>query len=90
MTIPKAIILVLGCMAACGAIGAGVGLAIGTYLPSAYRAMFAPVEPGFSPTEMGIALGLPQGLGLGAFVGVALVAILVWREVRLSERPIET
>jgi hypothetical protein len=85
MTVRKALIAVFGCSLTCGIGGALIGYSIGRFLPGAYRSMFAPAEPGFSPTAVGIGLGLPQGLFFGAVVGIAVVGIVTWYEVRIAE-----
>jgi hypothetical protein len=59
--------------------------------PSYYRALFRESkEPQFHPAEVGMAMGLPQGLVFGVCLSLALVLILVWRERRsLSQAMVE-
>lgn len=85
MTVWKGLLAVLFSTMMGGVLGGLVGYAIGSFVPSAYRTMFAPVPPDFSATAVGVGLGVPQGMMLGAVVGIAVVAISVWREVRMAE-----
>jgi hypothetical protein len=76
-----AIIIVSGVAFAAG--GGGLGYALGRLAPSYYRGVFAGGEsPGFDPVQVGIGLGVSQGLIAGLGVGsvvVVAVAISGWR-----------
>ena len=85
MTMRRALMTIFGCALAGGGGGAFIGFCIGQFLPAAYRSLFAPVEPGFSPTAVGIGLGIPQGLCFGAAIGVIVVMIITWYEIRMAE-----
>lgn len=57
---------------------------MGTFNPGYYRAVFhSGQEPWFDPVSVGIGQGVGQGVAGGAGVGLALVAIFVWRDVRV-------
>ena len=85
MTVRKALTTIVGCAVACGVVGAFGGYCIGRYLPGAYRGLFAPVAPDFSPIAVGVGLGLPQGVVFGAVIGVTVIGIVTWYEIRIAE-----
>lgn len=85
MTLTRAILGVLICMVIGAVIGGSVGFLIGRFFPQALQMQFR-LGNNFDPVQIGVGIGLPQGLMLGAAVGVALVAILAWREVRIQSR----
>jgi len=86
MTIVKAFALIVASALICAFLGAGLGYAIGEFTPDVYRVMFShPAAPEFSPVQLGIALGFCQGLVGGTFLGLVVIAILTWREVRLAQ-----
>ena len=85
MTIRTALTTMLGTALVCGIFGGMIGYGIGWLQPGAYRSLFAPVSPDFSPTAVGISLGIPQGLLFGAIIGIAAVAIVTWYQIRAAE-----
>jgi len=79
-----AVATVTACTVLLAGVGAGIGWAVGTYSPGYYRSVFrSGNEPWFDPVAVGVGLGLTQGVAGGVVVGLAVVAILTWREVRL-------
>ena len=65
-----------------GAVGALLGLVFGSLLgsvaPDYYRAVFG--NPNLNPIQVGVGLGLTQGLGTGIVVGcVVLLAVAISR-----------
>ena len=87
MTIKKGIATILGCGIGGAAIGGALGYAIGVLAPGAYIGMFRlPPDGEIAPTEIGLGLGIAQGLILGAVIGVLLVAIVAWYEVRTRQK----
>lgn len=85
MTIRIAVATIVGCTLLIAAIGASVGYALGTLAPGYYRSVFRNGrEPGFDPISVGVGEGLTQGTAGGVVVGLAVVALLCWREVRLG------
>jgi hypothetical protein len=55
--------------------------------PGFFRQMLPLRDPAsFNPQELGIGLGLTNGLGWGLAVGVLLVAIIAWKETRLARK----
>ncbi len=90
MNLTKAFVAVLAFLLAGGAVGGGTGYVIGAFFPDALRAQFRPaLGDELNPVQVGVGLGLPQGLTLGAVVGVAVVGILAWQTVR-THRPVVT
>ena len=74
---------VLRTLAICAAVGAILGVLIGTGLgiwaPGYYRAVFHDgFSPEFQPLQVGIGLGLTQGLGTGLVVGLLMVIGQHW------------
>jgi hypothetical protein len=85
VTIRSAIATVVGCILLAAAIGAGIGYALGMLAPEYYRSVFwSGWEPGFDPVRVGVGQGLTQGTAGGVVVGLGVVALLCWREVRLQ------
>jgi len=70
-----------------GILGGVVGRALGVYSPSYYRSVFETGKDSqFDPVAVGTGLGASQGLILGALVGLGLVALLIWREIKLQNQ----
>jgi len=82
MTISKGLATIGGCAMGGGLIGGLLGCLIGVLLPGAYRGMFRHGEESFNSVHVGIGLGVPQGMMFGAVVGILLIAIVAWYEVR--------
>lgn len=87
MNVGKAFGAVLGFLLTGGAIGGGVGYVIGRYFPDALRVQFrGGLADDLDPVQVGVGLGIPQGMMLGALAGVAVVGILAWQTTR-TPRP---
>jgi len=84
MTIRKAITTVLICTLLGAALGGGGGYALGKFAPGYYRTVFprASLEPGLDPVHVGLGLGLSQWTPVGGLIGLAVVALLCWRDIR--------
>ena len=83
MTPKKAIAIIVGFTA----FGTGAGLSAGYFLaatfPAYYRTVFARADGSdVDPVSLGVGLGLTQGTGLGAVIGLATVFILCWFNLR--------
>ncbi len=76
--------LVIGLSAlVCGAVGAGIGSALGVLAPDYYRGVFPQGNPAdFHPVQLGLALGLTQGLVCGLLVGCVVVLAVAWYNSR--------
>ena len=68
------------------ALGGGlIGYALAVILPGYYRGVFGSGrEPWFDPVEVGIGLGVSQGLICGLFVGAVVVLAVAWYNSRRS------
>lgn len=87
MTIRTALATIFACTALFAAIGGGIGWALGTFNPGYYRAVFrSGNEPWFDPVSVGVGQGVTQGTAGGAVVGVAVVALYLWRDSRVRRR----
>ena len=86
MTIRVAIATILGCALLLAGIEGGIGYGLGRFVPGYYRGVFGITRPGpwFDPPSVGFGLGVTQGLAGGAAVGLAVVALFLWRETRLG------
>ena len=85
--IRKAIATIVGCVLSGAVLGGSLGSLLGKCAPGYYRAVFVgAIEPGFDPVSVGFGLGLTQGAFCGVAVGLAVVALSSWREVRLCQR----
>jgi hypothetical protein len=85
MTIRKAIATIICCAGLFAGIGAGAGFLLGRFNPQYYRGIIRVLrDADFNPVSFGVGQGFTQGLAGGALVGVALVAIFCWREIRLQ------
>ncbi len=62
--------------------GAALGGLLAVMLPNYYASVFSgPVDP----LQTGLGLGISQGLVAGGAVGLGIVGVLTWREVKLKE-----
>lgn len=89
MTVRTAFLTVIGFLAAGGAVGGATGYIVGTYFADALRVQFRQLrDDGLNPVQVGVGIGIPQGMMLGALAGVAVVAILAWHASR-TRRPVD-
>ncbi len=83
MNIFKALATVVGTAIGFGAAGTGIGWFLGSYAPNFYRQILPVRDPeSFDPVEIGIGLGLVNGLIWGLIIGILTVAIIAWKETR--------
>ncbi len=76
-------VLVWGLTFAC--VGAMVGATIGTVAPEYYTSVFRHGDsPDFNPLQVGIGLGVTQGLASGVAISIAVLALLAWRDVHAT------
>lgn len=86
MTIRNSIGTVAGCVLMGACFGGSLGFGLAIFAPGYYRTVFRnPNEPQFDPTDIGVGLGLIQGTALGTVVGLVLVTVLCWQEIRRSQ-----
>jgi predicted DNA repair protein MutK len=87
MSVMKALLTVAGTAAGFGLAGGIIGGLLGALAPSYYRHIFAVRDAAsFNPTELGIGMGVTAGLIWGLVVGLLIVAIIAWKETRISRR----
>lgn len=68
------------------AVGGFLGAAIGKMMPTYYESVFSHGgEPGFDAGAVGIGQGLTQGLAFGAVIGLAVVAMEHWKEIKIAK-----
>lgn len=77
------ILVILGSLIVGGLLGAGVGGLLGRLMPGYYKGIFAdPHDPDFNAVQVGLGLGMTQGMIFGAVIGLGISAIVAWHEVR--------
>jgi hypothetical protein len=87
MNVLKALATVTGTALGFGVAGSAIGALLGYVAPGFFRQMLPLRDPtNLNPVELGIGLGLTNGLGWALAVGVLLVAVLAWRETRLARK----
>ena len=81
------LVTVFGSSALGGMIGLGIGAGLGTFKPNYYRTIFStPDDENFDAIAVGIGQGLTQGIVFGAVVGLAIAALFLWYNSRVSRR----
>jgi len=69
------------------AIGGMLGYALGVLAPDYYRIMFRiPTRYEGDLVQLGVGLGLTQGFAAGLLVGLAIVVVVAWYNLRLNDR----
>lgn len=86
MTLVRAILTVAACTVGGGLLGSLAGLFIGLVAPDYYRLVY-PQSAGLNAIQVGIGLGLTQGMIGGAVVGIVVVAALALYFSRLNRPP---
>lgn len=86
MNATKAILAIFLSAIVFAAVGLAVGYGIAALMPGYYRAVFeGGRDPRFNPIEVGVGLGLTQGMVLGVVVGALVVAGSWWKEIKLAQ-----
>ena len=68
---------------ACPIIGGFIGAGLGFVAPDYYRTVFpSGRSPNFNPLQVGIGLGITQGLAAAVAISLAILAVTVWRGLR--------
>ena len=90
MNVKGALTTVAGTGIGFGVAGSLIGALLGRIAPGFYQQMLPLRDPAnFNPVEVGIGLGLTNGLGWGLAIGVLLVAIIAWKDTRLARKEIQ-
>lgn len=85
MTSKKALGIVLLWGVTFAVVGGLIGAALGLVAPDYYRSLLRDGHsPDFNPLQVGIGLGVTQGLASGIAIGLGVIALLVWREMRAA------
>lgn len=80
-TVGKAILVVAICAVAGALIGTSAGYILRRFAPYYYRSVFLQGDaPGFDPVQVGIGLGLTQGMALGFLAGVIIMIVVMRRK----------
>ena len=87
MTVVRGFIITVASGVAFAVLGGLFGYAMGIFVPDYYRLVFRS-HPGvqFDPAQVGLGLGLTQGLAVGLFIGLVTVVAVVWFRSRLTNR----
>jgi hypothetical protein len=86
MDLVKAFFVVITSTILCTIIGGLLGWGVGTYAPGYYRAAFVRGrDPDFDPVHVGLGCGINAGVFTGVVLGIAIVAILSWYELRKAQ-----
>lgn len=87
MTTTRAFAIVAASSLLCSIIGGVMGTQLGRLAPGYYRALFeAGRRADFDPVQVGLGLGVTQGLVAGAMIGLGVAAILTWHSTRAAAR----
>jgi hypothetical protein len=85
MTIQRAFTAIAFSTVVCGVIGTVAGRLLGAYAPGYYRAVLtAGHRPDFDAVDVGTGFGLNVGIFSGIVIGLIVVAIITYFELRCS------
>jgi hypothetical protein len=66
-----------------GALGGIIGMLLGVCAPDYYRGVFRAHDvPGFDPLQVGLGLGVSQGIPLGLAAGAVVLIVMTWYNSR--------
>jgi hypothetical protein len=83
MSLGRAITAVFVCTLLFSGLGGAAGFLLGKLMPGYYRAVFRSGDaPFFDPVQVGLGLGVTQGMVAGAVIGLALVGLVAWHAAR--------
>lgn len=83
MTIVRGFLITIASGLGFGVGGALVGYAIGRWVPDYYKTVLRiPTEEQIDIAQVGLGLGLTQGIGIGLIVGLAIVGAVAWYNSR--------
>lgn len=84
MTLFKALATIVGTSIGFGIAGTGIGALLGKFAPSFFQLFVLREMENFNALEIGIGLGLVNGMIWGLVIGVVVVGILSWKEKRTA------
>jgi hypothetical protein len=86
MTIRRAIGATALCTVVGTLLGTALGRGLGYFAPGYYRSVFyRGNEPSFDPVDVGTGLGLNAGVFTGLVVGLLIVAVVTYYEIRRAD-----
>lgn len=86
LTLFKAIATVMATAIGFGITGAGIGAILGEFTPGFFLLLPIPDVEAIDPLELGMGLGLFNGVTWGLVIGVIVVIIISWKEARVSRK----
>jgi len=87
MTLGRAFLTIVASTAISVLVGVGLGAFVGYAAPDFYAAWFRNgLPPGVNPVHIGIGNGVTGGAFGGIIIGLGLVAIFTWAELRREAR----
>jgi hypothetical protein len=91
MTLTRALVSIAISTVVCTAGGVAAGAALGHWCPNYYQTVLRP-RPGLviDPVQVGVGFGLNAGAFTGVLVGIVVVAIVAYFELRVRLEQIRT
>ena len=90
MTVTRGFAIIIASAFGFAIAGGLIGSTLAQVMPDYYRATFAAREPGFDPVQVGVGLGMTQGLIAGLCVGSVVVLSVALSGLRRREPPRES
>ena len=88
VSIRQTLVVILASTVGLGLSGCLIGYLLGRFAPGYYRAVFRNGnDPQFDPVEVGIGLGLTQGIAAGLAVRALVVLAVAWYRSRAPRSP---
>jgi len=89
LSVARGVAIIVVCGVCFGIAGGLLGFTLGFGAPAYYRGVFRATEPGFNPVQVGLGLGITQGLICGMFIGsVVVVAVALSKRPRQEVEPV--
>jgi hypothetical protein len=86
MTLARAFLTVAATAAVCTPVGVALGVLTGHVAPDYYRVSFrGGLPPGIDPVQIGFVFGLNGGVFSGVAIGLVIVAIVTYYELRSQQ-----
>jgi len=83
MTVVRGFVITIASGIVFGCLGALAGYLLGSLAPDYYRTVFRiPPDILIDPSQVGLGLGLIQGVGAGLMIGLVIVVSVAWYDSR--------